>query len=319
MLIIDGKTKTKYCGTTGPQAYESQSNNGLKVIFKSNKKQEHQGFSCEYESITGKHTTTKAPTTPSTTISPTSAKLLEDAISNFNLNKCDNPQPTCECSGFTYADSEFYTTIIGDYRILATNGIPNHIYEVGQQKPNSHSACKHEVYMTVPKNPVKTSTYSEYGMGPIGFAISGGFFYNHLSSPQGAVSVFYDYSSYDNCNGHSDLECRYHYHAIPRCIKNGSACDLVGYMRDGFPVYSFCAHETKNRLLKSCYYLTSGNGSHSQHFTFSDSEFSAGNCDLDRANGYTFSDGYAYIFTEDYPYIMAGYYGSEVSGICNIY
>ena len=94
MLIIDDKVKSKYCGTTGPLDYVSHSKSGLKIVFKSNKKKVFKGFTCDYESIKGKPTTTKSPTASSTTvapttttISPTSAKLLEDAISKFNSGK----------------------------------------------------------------------------------------------------------------------------------------------------------------------------------------------------------------------------------------
>ena len=40
-------------------------------------------------------------------------------------------------------------------------------------------------------------------------------------------------------------------------------------------------------------------------------------CDLDRANGFTFPDGkYGYIFSENYPFIMPGYRGAQVAQLC---
>ena len=40
-------------------------------------------------------------------------------------------------------------------------------------------------------------------------------------------------------------------------------------------------------------------------------------CDLDRANGFSFPDGkYGYIFSENYPFIMPGYRGTQVAAIC---
>ena len=48
--------------------------------------------------------------------------------------------------------------------------------------------------------------------------------------------------------------------------------------------------------------------------------FNAGTpgCNLDMANGYQFNDGYAYVFTEDYPFIMPGYYGTTLYDLCPI-
>jgi len=71
--------------------------------------------------------------------------------------------------------------------------------------------------------------------------------------------------------------------------------------------------------LTSCYQLNDGeDGTHSNEFTYNVTAYENGDCDLDKANGYTFSDdrGYAYVFTEDYPWIMSGYFGEEIYDIC---
>ena len=40
-------------------------------------------------------------------------------------------------------------------------------------------------------------------------------------------------------------------------------------------------------------------------------------CELDRANGFTFPDGsYGYIFSDNYPFIMPGYRGTELAPLC---
>ncbi|XP_064095071.1 mucin-13-like isoform X2 [Macrobrachium nipponense] len=268
-------------------------------------------------STTTKLTTT---TTKSTTNSSTAVPdLLQKALNAYNSGSCSTTtQNKCGC---TNPVSGFYTTITGNYRIVAATGIPSHVFEQGQQKPNPNKGCEHRSFMAIPVSPVKGSTYKAYGMGPVGIAISGAFFYNHLSSTQGDTAVFNEQASFDTCNGHSDQNCRYHYHEVPVCIAGNSSCANVGYMRDGFPVYTFCTHPTKSRYLKSCYYKTSGDGSNQSHYTFNTTAKNNGDCDLDEANGYTFSDqrGYAYIFTADYPFIMAGYYGTQLSNICYLY
>merc|ERR1711887_509867 len=94
---------------------------------------------------------------------------------------------------------------------------------------------------------------------------------------------------------------------------------MVAYMRDGFAVYTFCTHETEDRYLTSCYQLNEGEeGSMESHYTYNTTAYDNGDCDLDYANGYIFSDerGYAYVFTEDFPYIMMGYYGEELADVC---
>ena len=180
--------------------------------------------------------------------------------------------------------------------------------------------------MAVPLNPTKSNTYTEYGMGPVGIAFTGAFFYNHLSTPQGSTAVFNEKPSFDTCNGHSDRNCRYHYHMWPKCFNNGANCSHVGYMLDGFPVYTRCFNSNNSKFLKSCYFDNgNGDGSHKSHYSFSETNYQNGNCDLDKANGYTFTSptpngyvGYAYIFTDDYPFIMSGYYGSQTARLCYI-
>ncbi|XP_068221602.1 uncharacterized protein [Palaemon carinicauda] len=298
--VSDSGETTTFCGTDGPVKFSTSTSN-VKVIFKSNKKKQMNGFSCTY--------TSEQEENP---------ELLTKALEMYSSNTCYNTEiRACGCS-VTKDDSEFYMTTTGDRRIVVTNGIPNHDYETGQEVANPNRACKHEVYMAVPQNPTRGNTFNSYGLGPVGMATSGGFFYNHLSSPTGDIANVVEGESFDTCNGHSDPFCRYHYHLLPTCIAGDGSCEFVGYMRDGFPVYTYCRHETESRNLKSCYYLTSGDGTNAGHYTYDQTAYDNGECDLDMANGYTFSDdrGYGYIFTEDYPFIMAGYYGTELSDVC---
>ena len=301
-LQIKDVDKLRFCGKSGPQKYIT-SKSVVKIMFKSNTRNNFGGFTCSYSVIDN--------------------ELIESALDAHNSNTCGSaPSNTCSCSGLSTSDSYQGQIISDDYRIIVSNGIPDHKYETGQERPNPNSACKHEVYMSVPLDPEKGDTYTEYRMGPVGIAFSGAFFYNHLSTPNGDVAEVQESKSFDTCNGHSDPKCRYHYHKIPVCMNDGANCTHVGYMMDGFSVYSFCSHpDDSNRSLRSCYYLNNGeDGSNKKHYTYSDEKYNSGECDLDRANGYTFSDsrGYAYVFTEDYPFIMAGYYGEEVGRICYV-
>ena len=300
-----GRKIEKYCGTE----FNSYTSTTYKVIlkFKSNKKRNSIGFSCQYSLIILNGGST--------------SEIVSKAENAYSSGTCKSGQTgSCGCSTTDIKDSDYGEKVIGNIRLVATTGIPNHKFETDAENPNPNKACKHEVYMAVPKDPVKGSTYREYGMGPVGIALSGGFIYNHLASPQGDTAVDRERDSFDSCNGHSDPHCRYHYHMIPVCINNGKNCSNVGYMKDGFPVRSFCSHPNdSSRSLKSCYKLNgSGNGSHKNHYSFDKDDLDNGLCDLDEANGYDFSDGYAYVFTENYPFVMAGYFGTQAANICGI-
>ena len=69
-------------------------------------------------------------------------------------------------------------------------------------------------------------------------------------------------------------------------------------------------------------------GSSTWHYEFNRARFQSGGCDLDEANGYTFPaadwqgthgiGGYGYVFSEDYPFIMPGYFGTELHPVVTL-
>ena len=75
--------------------------------------------------------------------------------------------------------------------------------------------------MTLPLNPTADRTsYRTLGMGTIGWAISGGTFYDHRSSPEGDLAAYYEWDTLDYSYGHSDNNNQYHYHAVGIFCKN---------------------------------------------------------------------------------------------------
>ncbi|XP_069993980.1 uncharacterized protein [Penaeus vannamei] len=245
----------------------------------------------------------------------TPEELIEMALQQAKMNECKSPGYTCsdeECG--TGLVSVFREEVDGEYRILITNGIPDHDYSTGATRPNPNEVCRHPSYMKVPLNPTKGS-FTPSGMGPVGIALSGGFFYNHLSTPMGDVAAVVEAESFDSCSGHADPQCRYHYHKVPNCLNPDRPCELVGYMMDGFPVYSYC--DVNGVRLTSCYKKVSGDGSMQEHFEYQPDE----DCQLDEANGYPFEDGrgYGYVFSENYPFVMRGFMGSNITSICEVY
>ncbi|CAL4120376.1 unnamed protein product [Meganyctiphanes norvegica] len=306
--------KSKFCGSSLSSL--TLTSKKINMLFKSHKRSKTApGFSCTIgpKSGGGGGSIFTLTAEESASFTDEQKTKVEQALADAESDQCTSNGGTCSCS-VTKADSFYFEKVVGSQRFVVTNGIPNHDYETGQDRPNPNNACPHWIYFLASAEPTSSDTFTTSGMGPVGVAVSGGFFYNHLSSPDGSVAVVQEGESFDTCNGHSDPNCRYHYHKNPECLMSSAlSCDLTGYMFDGFPVYSYCPKPGTSVALKSCYKLTSGDGSNASHYTFDEDGYNAGTCDLDMANGYTFSDGYAYVFSQDYPFIMPGYYGTQAS------
>jgi arylsulfatase A-like enzyme len=223
--------------------------------------------------------------------------------------------------------------------IITTAGIPNHVYHTGRDRTNPNVVCLQPVTATLPLVPQLSGTFTETNMGVIGILKTGAFLYNHKSNHNGVDDVANhannEQPSLDTCHGHADQQCTYHYHEISQlaaCTHDdqGDACELIGYMLDGFPVYSHCFSAIANRDLTSCYTMTSdtdgGNGDDTSDWTHIESTA----CDLDQANGFDFTgmniqdntgsniSGYAYVATHEYPYVMPFYAGSTWNRVVSV-
>ena len=94
-------------------------------------------------------------------------------------------------------------------RLVVTNGIPSHRYHDysgTNRRQNPNEACRSPSYMVLPLNP-RRGNFRESGLGPVGVASSGAFFYNHKDA-QNQVAVVNEGETFDNCNGHADPMCR---------------------------------------------------------------------------------------------------------------
>ena len=213
-------------------------------------------------------------------------------------------------------------------RVVRTNGIPSHVYHEydATHLGNANGVCEKRVRVNMPATPSYGGVFRQSPMGPVGISSSGAFIYNHLAqplpgvpglSPSFAAGVT-EKNSFDTCGGHADATCQYHYHSLPMCIPKALApasCEQVGWQFDGFEVKGFC--QCGLRTCRSCYNHIAGTaGTLTSHYTYNESAFSAGLCDLDRANGMfrtnstTQATGYVYVTTENYPFIMPGYMGA---------
>ena len=76
------------------------------------------------------------------------------------------------------------------------------------------------------------------------------------------------------------------------------------------------------------FYFPGVDGGSTSHYEYNRTGFVSGDCDLDEANGYTFPadiwqgshglNGYGYVFSENYPFIMPGYYGTELHPVVTL-
>ncbi len=242
--------------------------------------------------------------------------------------------------------NEVSIEIVGDQRVITSNGIPNHKTGAfpNRGNPNRISAQSH-VYHVPAKPKVADSTSPMHGR--FGVAINGipfdpgaaEFFaganghhwqYEPLS---GAIGLGIDVS-----HAHVQPDGNYHYHGLPTGLLDSVKVDskshspLIGWAADGFPIYAVYGYsDTKDpkssiQKLASSYQLKKGDrpggddpaGTYDGTFV-ADYEFVAGSGDLDECNGrFTvtpdFPDGtYAYFLTENWPVIPRVYRGTPSS------
>ena len=74
-------------------------------------------------------------------------------------------------------------------------------------------------------------------MGPIGFLLTGGVFFNALDA-QGKDAVAHEVQ--DRCQGHPERSGPYHYHSLTTCLEGAGPVGVhsprVGYALDGFGI-----------------------------------------------------------------------------------
>jgi hypothetical protein len=158
----------------------------------------------------------------------------------------------------TYADTTF---------TFASDGLPSHelpdqfLIPDGQPTdPNVKWVAKDTktlvkgsaLSVQIPLKPVFSSTVTKTTLGQIGVMISGAQLFNDYEDPQLSVVAVDDNKRVtpvggayfmDSCNGHPlQSGADYHYHGVPYCITDtldvaGEHSRILGFVRDGFPVY----------------------------------------------------------------------------------
>eukprot|EP00947_MAST-08B_sp_MAST-8B-sp1_P000059 g59.t1 len=135
--------------------------------------------------------------------------------------------------------------------------------------------------------------------------------------PSHTYSVFSPDAS-PNPNDICEQRVRVEVPAVPRKGSEFKVSELgpVGIATSGAFIYNHLSSPTGATAVASegasCYELIDGQaGTMAHHYAFNQTAYDAGNCDLDRANGMTLpGEGYVYVASENYPFIMPGYYGT---------
>jgi hypothetical protein len=151
-----------------------------------------------------------------------------------------------------YGASQIY--LEGDYVVIKSNALPDHKspYYQGTQ----WAAAKYEAYngsnaqfainpnriasfsMTVkiPLNPRPATSAQATPMGPMGIAINGVPLFNQYAA--GRQPLTGEINSFDQYNGHPQMQGQYHYHVEPLFLTATKGRDaLMGFLLDGYPVY----------------------------------------------------------------------------------
>lgn len=237
--------------------------------------------------------------------------------------------------------NEVTIEVVGDDRVIRSNGIPNHKTGTfpNRGNPNRISAQRHEYRVPAKPKVVDkiTPMHGEFGVAINGvpfdpgagefYAGEPGWQYEPLS---GAIALGIDVS-----HAHVQPTGKYHYHGLPTGlidsvrVESGKHSPLIGWAADGFPMYAVYGYSDPNdassgvRKLTSSYQLKKGNrpggnapdGKYDGTFV-RDYEFVAGSGDLDECNGrqcvtLEFPEGtYAYFMTEEWPVVPRNYHGT---------
>ncbi len=233
-------------------------------------------------------------------------------------------------------------TTQGDYRIVTSNGIPNHTIGAFPNAHNPNSVAPQQHYFRIPLHPQVNVEPTPFGLGRFGVALNGvpfesaGAEYwngNPASGWQYEVMGGKIDLGLDSSNAHVQPSGSYHYHGLPAGLlaKLGATGTpkmiLLGYAADGFPIYNQYGHadpkDAKSPLvkLKPSFALKKGTrpgnpgGLYDGTFT-QDYEYVAKSGALDECNGRfevtpEYPEGiYHYTLSETFPYMARNFRGT---------
>jgi len=228
----------------------------------------------------------------------------------------------------------------GYFRVLTSNGIPNHATGAFPNPGNPNTISEQRYTFRMLLDPKENEKVTPLFMYPFGVAINGipfdpganewyrgdrnsGWQYEAMAL-DGRLGI-------DQNNAHVQPDGAYHYHGLPTGLINRLSSYgrpvLLGYAADGFPIYAPTGFPNKRGgRLRASYRIKSGQraansngispgGSYDGSFV-QDYEYVKGLGDLDEANGKhaitaEYPRGtYLYVITDSYPYIPRAFRGS---------
>jgi hypothetical protein len=134
-----------------------------------------------------------------------------NAIAYINNGTCKSV--TKGSCGYNSSYSYYSSFTYNGYNVVITSGLPGYPTSDDSTKSNGNTRCQYWKFLKFSSSPTKTSTLT-YVMSTTGYAVSGGHFYNELSSPNGSLAISYEGISLDSCYGHADSSGIYHYHKV---------------------------------------------------------------------------------------------------------
>ena len=237
------------------------------------------------------------------------------------------------------AQHQVNISLEGDFRLIRSNGWPDHDPGQFPRKGNPNSASPQSYTFRVPLKPVAAEKPSRmfgwWGVALNGVPFEPGTAEAWQNNPQSgwryeAVTGFMNLGL-DEHNAHVQPTGAYHYHALSLGLVERLGGDdqkmlLIGYAADGFPIYTSKATDARGvlRVMKSSYQLKSGarpvqeggpGGHYDGRFT-QDFEFIRGSGDLDENNGRVgrtpeYPEGtYYYCITPQFPFVPRGWHGT---------
>lgn len=271
------------------------------------------------------------------------AIIILAAFPLVNAHEGHSTNPVATSTGSVTFKNEVKIEIIGDKRVITSNGLPNHEPGEFPRKGNPNKISPQSHKYTVPVTPTKSTERQDYRGYVFGIAINGVPFEPGTAETwQGNKQWSYEAIGsslnlgLDESNAHVQPTGMYHYHGTPDGLAEsiiGSASKahmtLIGWAADGYPMYyKFGYKEAKNSEspiieVKSSYKLKKGErstvnggpgGLYNGDFA-SDYEYKAEYGDLDEHNGRVgvtpeFPQGtYYYVTTTAFPFISRSFYG----------
>lgn len=231
-------------------------------------------------------------------------------------------------------------TTQGTYRVIRSNGIPDHLTGRFPSRNNPNAITEKDYTWRIPMNPKVAAAPIPSGWAWFGVAVNGvpmepgtQEFYNEDRNSGWTYEALGGTSNLgiDQNLAHVQPNGAYHYHGMPtgliqRLGGDSNRMVLVGWAADGFPIYTSMGYSDPKsdasslRTMKSSYRLKHGSrpdppgNNYDGNFT-QDFEFVPGSGDLDECNGRfgvtpEYPAGiYHYHITSEFPFISRSWRG----------